>query len=358
MFLFDLKEKLTSFWFLQITGWLFYWLMVCITLLSVLPAGGSVFDLFRYKLVRAILGLLLSSGMRLIYKRFVKPQNYNAAVWASIICSVVFSFIWAYLLIIFYWSINERFDLSASYARLPETVLNYSIALLAWSALYFGIKFWREWQREWQREREQALESAALAQKAQLEMLRYQLNPHFLFNALNSIRASVKEDGNRARQMITQLSYFLRHSLIGVEKKVIPLREELEAARNYLAIEKIRFEKDLEIEFEVEEKAEEFLVPCFLLNPLVENAVKHGAPANSEPLKIKISARLEGARLTLKVANSGRLTNPQNLNGTKIGLKNVRERLEKLFGEGSRFELKEDGEFVVASIEISDAARA
>jgi two-component system, LytTR family, sensor kinase len=357
MFLFDLKEKSTSFWFLQIVGWLFYWLMVCITLLSVLPADGSVFDLFRYKLVRAVLGLLLSSAMHLIYKRFVKPQNFNAAVWISIICSVVFSFIWAYLLIIFYWSINEGFDLSASYARLPENVLNYSITLLAWSALYFGIKFWREWQREWQRERENALQSAALANKAQLETLRYQLNPHFLFNALNSIRASVKEDGNRARQMITQLSYFLRHSLVGVEKKAIPLREELEAARNYLAIEKIRFEENLEVEFETDEKSEEFLVPCFLLNPLVENAVKHGLPVNSEPLKIKISARLEGASLILEVANTGKLNELQNLNGTKIGLKNVRERLEKLFGEKSRFELTQDGEFVVARIEISKPAR-
>lgn len=358
MFLFVVKEKLSSFWLLQIIGWLFYWLMVCITLLSLLPDAGSVLDLFKFKFVRAMLGLLLSSGMHLIYKRFVKPQNFGTAVWLSIICSVVFSFIWAYLLIIFYWSINPDFDLSLSHAKLPENVLNYSITLLAWSALYFGIKFWREWRREWQREREKALQSAALVQKAQLAMLRYQLNPHFLFNALNSIRASVNEDGNRARQMITQLSDFLRHSLVDSEKKEIPLREELEAARNYLAIEKIRFEEDLEIEFEVEEKAGEFLVPCFLLNPLVENAIKHGLPASSEPLKIKISARLEGESLILKVANTGKLKNLPDLNGTKIGLKNVRERLEKLFGEKGNFELKQDGEFVVARIEISKAAHA
>jgi two-component system LytT family sensor kinase len=297
-----------------------------------------------------MLGLLLTSIMRLVYKRFVTPQNFNAAAWVSIICSVVFGLIWAYLLNIFYWLTAPNFNFSMSYAKLPENVLNYSIILLAWSGLYFGIKFWREWQIE----RENALQSAALAQKAQLEMLRYQLNPHFLFNALNSIRASVDEDKDRARQMITQLSDFLRHSLIGVEKKEIPLREELEAARNYLAIEKIRFEENLEIEYEVEEKAEEFLVPCFLLNPLVENAIKHGLRSGSKPLKVKISVRMEGETLILEVANTGTLNNLHDSAGMKIGLKNVRERLE-LFGENSSFELKQDGEFVVAKIEISKA---
>jgi len=127
----------------------------------------------------------------------------------------------------------------------------------------------------------------------------------------------------------------------------------LEAARNYLAIEKIRFEENLEIEYEVEEKAEEFMVPYFLLNPLVENAIKHGLQASLNHLKIKISARLESESLILEVANTGNLNNLQNLTGTKIGLKNIRERLEKLYGEKGSFELKQDGEFVVAKIGIS-----
>jgi len=335
---------------LQIIGWLSYWLMVCITLLSVLPATSSVLELFQSKLVRAALGFLITSVMRQAYKRFVTPQNFNAAALISIICSVVFGLIWAYLLNIFYWLSYPNFDFPGSYAKLPENILNYSIILLAWSGLYFGIKFWREWQIE----RENALQSAALAQKAQLEMLRYQLNPHFLFNALNSIRASVDEDRVRARQMITQLAEFLRHSLIGADKKEIPLREELEAARNYLAIEKIRFEENLEVEYDVDEKAEEFLVPCFLLNPLVENAIKHGLRSGSKPLIVKISVKLEGETLILEVANSGKLNDLHDSEGTKIGLKNVRERLA-LVGGNSSFELEQDGEFVVARIKISRA---
>jgi two-component system, LytTR family, sensor kinase len=130
------------------------------------------------------------------------------------------------------------------------------------------------------------------------------------------------------------------------------LREEIEAVQNYLAIEKIRFEDKLEVGYEVDEKANEFSVPCLLLNPLVENAIKHGLQTSPKPLKIKISAKLEGEKLILEVANTGQLNELHNSNGTKIGLKNVRERLEKLYNEKSSFELKQDDDFVKAKIEI------
>lgn len=333
---------------LQILVWLFYWLMVCVTLLSVLPAENSIFVLLQNKFVRAFIGFLLTSVMRYIYKRYFQTHNFTASVWQGIVCSVVFGCIWAYSLNIYYWLVSPLFNFSAAYAKLPQDVFSYSITLLAWSALYLGVKFGREWQIE----REKALQAAAFAQKAQLEMLRYQLNPHFLFNALNSIRASVNEDGNRARQMITQLSDFLRHSLVGVEKKEISLREELEAVRNYLAIEKIRFEDRLEIEYRVDEAAEAFRVPCFLLNPLVENAVKHGM-SNQHKTCLRIAASIENHSLQLEVANTGNLRSETKPNGTGIGLKNVRERLEKLFPGRSRFELFEQEGWVRARIVIA-----
>jgi LytS/YehU family sensor histidine kinase len=222
------------------------------------------------------------------------------------------------------------------------------MTLTAWSALYLGVKNWFAWQKE----SEKSLQANYLAEKAQLEVLRYQLNPHFLFNALNSIRASVDEDKNRAKQMITSLSEFLRHSLLSAENKEIPLHEELEAVKNYLAIEKIRFEEKLEIEYDIEKEAEDFKIPSLLLNPLVENAIKHGLQTSVNPLKLIISAKLNEKNLLVQVANSGKVDNLHNSNGTKIGLKNVRERLEKLYGEKGSFELKQDGEFVIAKIEM------
>ena len=113
---------------------------------------------------------------------------------------------------------------------------------------------------------------------------------------------------------------------------------------------KIRFEDKLEIDFELDENALDFKVPCFILNPLVENAIKHGFQTSPKPLQIKISAKDIDSKLILEVLNTGNLENSNN--GTKIGLKNVRERLEKLFPEKSSFELKENGKFVSAKIEI------
>ena len=246
------------------------------------------------------------------------------------------------------WLTDSDFRFDA--VRALKDLLDYAATLLAWSAIYFG---WRYFQTA-RREQENALRATALANAAQLEMLRYQLNPHFLFNALNSIKASVSEDAARAETMIAQFSEFLRYSILHRTAPEVPLGAELKAARNYLAIEKIRFEDKLKIEFAVETAAEKFNVPAFILNPLVENAVKHGFRTSAKPLKIRISAELRGSGgLFLEVANSGSLSIVSDANGTKVGLENVRERLVKTFGERGRFELRQDGDFVKARIEIT-----
>lgn len=117
---------------------------------------------------------------------------------------------------------------------------------------------------------------------------------------------------------------------------------------------KIRFEEKLIVNFDVEKAAENFKVPCFLLNPLIENAVKHGLQTSPKPLRINIHAKTYDNKLLLEVSNSGTLKDDLNTNGTKIGLKNVRERLEKLFGQNAEFELKQDNDLVRARIEIID----
>ena len=347
----DFKHELPLFWTIQVIGWIVYFAVIYITFLTVAQPENFL-SLFFLKGFRALTGFFLTSlVLRPIYKNFDTRLSIFKLVLLVLICAVIFGTVWTAIESVYFYLTATTFNTTNYLARSPRIALDYAMTLTAWSAFYLGIKNWRAWQKE----RENALQSLALANQAQLEMLRYQLNPHFLFNALNSIRASVNEDGNQARQMITQLSEFLRHSLLSVENKEISLREELEAARNYLAIEKIRFEENLEIEYDVEQKAEQFLIPCFLLNPLIENAVKHGLHSNPKPLKIKISAWLEGESLILKVVNSGSLNDSQNSNGTKIGLKNVCARLEKLYGEKGGFELKQNGEFVVARIEISKA---
>jgi len=186
-----------------------------------------------------------------------------------------------------------------------------------------------------------------------LQMLRYQLNPHFLFNALNSIRASVDEDAERAKRMITQLSEFLRYSLLHEGERLTTLREEVEAVRNYLAIEKIRFEEKLDVRFDIDPQAEEFRLPGFLLNPLVENAIKHGERRGG-PLKISLAAHVNGGGLEVEVRNSGRLKSGAG-DGNGIGLANVRERIERHFGPRGSFGIEQQNGDVIARIEVADA---
>ncbi|MEK7724790.1 MAG: histidine kinase [Acidobacteriota bacterium] len=345
----DFRDKLPSFWTIQLVGWIVYFVVIYITFLTIaLPE--NYLNLFYLKAFRALTGFFLTSiFLRQIYHLLENRLSIGWLILLVLICASVFGYAWTGIEFYYAYLTNPILNLNNYLARSPRIALDYATTLIGWSALYLGVKNWLAWQKE----RENALQANFLADKAQLEVLRYQLNPHFLFNALNSIRASVDEDQNRAKRMITQLSEFLRHSLLSAEKKEIPLQEELEAVKNYLAIEKIRFEEKLEVEYDVDVKAEDFSVPCLLLNPLVENAVKHGFLTSPKPLKIKITAKLEVKKLTIEVANTGKLNDLHNSNGTKIGLKNVRERLEKLYGDKSSFEIKQVGEIVRARIQIS-----
>ncbi len=343
-----IQKLKNSFWLFQISGWLIYFVMIYITFLTI-AAEGNFLRLFYLKLFRAFVGFLLTSVLHEFYKRIFDKYSLNFIITTVFVCAVIFGCFWTAFENLYTFLTYDTYNFADSLARAPRVVLDFAMTLTAWSAIYFGFKYWQKAQSE----RENALQSLALANKAQVEMLRYQLNPHFLFNALNSIRASVDEDAIRAKQMITSLSEFLRYSLLHESAKTIELREEIEAVKNYLAIEKIRFEEKLEVDFAIEKSAEDFKVPCFLLNPLVENAIKHGLNTSAKPLKISLSAKILENKLSLEIINSGKLQNASNGNGTKIGLKNVRERLEKLFGSRGRFEIKQDGDFVKAKIEIS-----
>ncbi|HET6975960.1 MAG TPA: histidine kinase [Pyrinomonadaceae bacterium] len=343
------KARLSSFWVLQLIGWALYGVLIYVTFLTVVSPSGR-FSLLQVKISRTVAGFLLTSAMRPIYKHMGRDRSVPVIALLILITSFAFGSLWPFGEQIGLWLMNRppsgfRID----WASYPVEVLDYSFTLVGWSALYFGIKYWRQWQAE----HERTLQAEALANHAQLDMLRYQLNPHFLFNALNSIRASIDEDSQRAKRMVTEFSEFLRYSLLNDNSALVELREEVEAIKNYLAIEKIRFEDKLDVTFELEPAAEKCRVPGFLIHPLVENAVKHGMTNNSEPLKICIGARLRDGCLVVEVANTGRLdTQKPQTNGAGIGLRNVRERLAKLYPDKSSFSLRQDGKWIRATIEM------
>jgi two-component system LytT family sensor kinase len=344
-----LNKSLSSFWALQFIGWALYFVMIYITFLTVVPVSGR-FNLLQVKVSRTIAGFLLSSILRLVYKRLGSNRSVPFIALLILIGSFLFGCIWPFGEAIGLWLLNRHvFGLAMNWSRYPVEVLDYTSTLIGWSALYFGIKYWQRWQAE----RDRTLQAEALAHQAQLDMLRYQLNPHFLFNALNSIRASIDEDSRRAKSMVTEFSEFLRYSLLNNNSAEVALMDEIEAVRNYLAIEKIRFEDKLDVEFNIEPAAEEYQLPGFLIHPLVENAVKHGMANNSSPLKIQVNAQVRDGDLNVEVANTGKLrTHAQTENGTGIGLTNVRERLAKLYPNTSRFTLLEEAGWIRAVITI------
>ncbi len=181
-------------------------------------------------------------------------------------------------------------------------------------------------------------------------MLRYQLNPHFMFNVLNSVNALMGENQRNAKRMIIQFSSLLRHTLVASSKQTAPLGDEIEAVEHYLAIEKLRYEERLEASIDADRRTLDFNVPVFLVQPLVENAIKYGMQTSKQPLQLMISSRLEGEHLVIEVANTGSwvetMANGTN-NGaalakqrsTGIGLENLRKRLAQLYMDEQTLEI-------------------
>lgn len=229
----------------------------------------------------------------------------------------------------------------------------FPIIMWAWSGLYLGIVQWYEY-REQKRRR---LQADAEAQRARLRMLRYQLNPHFFFNALNTIRALADEAPSRVKTVVRELSGFLRYTLLDEEELEAPLREEIDAVEHYLGVEKIRFEDDLQVNVEVSDEAGREVIPSFLVLPLVENAVKHGRRTSPLPLRIQITGALTADALVITVANTGHWrAHSKGPDGTDTGLGNVRARLNAQYPEGHQLTMTETDGWVRVQITIDHNA--
>ncbi|MEM0961721.1 MAG: histidine kinase [Bacteroidota bacterium] len=205
----------------------------------------------------------------------------------------------------------------------------HTAILLGWSALTLGIQTYAAFQHE----RERALQAEADAQRARLQALRYQLNPHFLFNALNGVSTLVAEGHAReATAMLARLSDFLRLTLDEDAAAEVPLAAEVEFVRRYLDIERARFGDRLRTRFDVADEVLSAEVPALILQPLVENAVKHAVSPREEGARITIAARRDGAELVLDVADDGPGLGVSDADGLGVGLANVRDRLRQRGG--------------------------
>src|SRR5262245_21034294 len=288
------------FWGLQLLGWTAYGLAQYV--------GSAVYDkepgYITVILIAAAAGLVLSSPLRWFYRWLWQRGPRALFIGTPIVCWLLalvwrVSINWNYL----YWVKPQwAIDLPPKPLEIFGGALTSTTLLLCWSGLYFGVKFYERLQLE----QEATLKASTLAQEAQLKMLRYQLNPHFLFNTLNAISTLVLDGQNRTANLaVSRLSEFLRYTLDQDPMKKVTLRQELDALNLYLGIEKLRFGDRLRLEFDVDERAESALVPSLLLQPLVENAMKYAISPREEGGSVTVLAGIEGGGLRLAVVDDG-----------------------------------------------------
>ena len=366
-----------AFWAAQTIGWASYSLILFLTYLPSLTPAQRL-PLLMNKGSRAPFALAASLVLRELY-RWLRRRGAGLAVLgvAMVVGCLVFGSA------VFAAHRATMFALGLLPAGIPffdphgtlRTIVEFAFALVAWSAAYFGVVFWQDAER---REREvtqaraDAVESGRLAREAQLEALAYQLNPHFLFNALSSLRALIDEDPARARRMVTELAGFFRYTMLERPLQTALLGDEIAALRDYLAIERIRFGERLVVEVDVDDAAARCTVPAFLVHPLVENALKHGGSTPpGGPLRLAIRARIRGERLAIEVWNSGELRDDSapeagfagdavgslspglpRADRPRVGLRNVRARLERMFPDRHAFTLDSTDGGVLARVEL------
>ena len=349
---------------LIIGGWLLFGVAMMIGSLDVAPWDV----ILATESVYVIVGLLLVLLLGRVYDRLgVRPGSFGRTLAISVAGSVLAGMLWN---VAFYYhrqygaaTLHSLIIGAPSQLRFPrEWVLDGALEhcilpLFGWSLIHLGLQY----NTALREQREQALRAVAAARDAQLRMLAYQLNPHFLFNTLNSIRAMINEDRQRARDMVTELSGYLRYALVERPLHVALLEEEVASVRGYLAIEQVRFEERLDARMEIEPAALRCEVPAFLLNPLVENAVRHGvAGAAGAPLVVRVEARLvEPDRLRLVVENTGHWGNGRAAAGEDndglpggVGLANVRARLEALHPGKHRIDIEDESGCVRVVVEL------
>lgn len=217
-------------------------------------------------------------------------------------------------------------------------------------APWFILYYYNQYIHQFHQEQKVIVESENLIQNAELENLKSQLNPHFLFNSLNCIKALVRTDPPLAQKSIIQLSDILRRSLTLSESHTVNLIDELSMMQQYLELETIRFDKRLQYHFQLENKTLNFKIPSMSLHLLVDNAIKHGISRQRNGGEIYIHTRMHQQMLTITVRNTGKLD--KNFSDTGLSLKNLRKRLQLRYSGKASLQIEEDEDHVVASLKI------
>ncbi len=347
-------NKNRAFWRLQAVGWGGAMLLRGMSSL----ANGQPLTFLVLVLIATITGFSISLMLSVLFRQLITRRPL--VTWG--VTGLILPFAVALYAFIDAWVVGlYRPDSESGFAQLFIGVFYLDLTLLgAWSALYYAINFFLQIEEQ----NDQLIRLENQATSAQLAMLRYQLNPHFLFNTLNSISTLVLlKQTDPANAMLSRLSSFLRYTLINQPSGRVTVAQEVETLKLYLDIERMRFEERLRTSFRIDPASEVALLPSLLLQPLVENAIKYAVSTQEAGAEITISTQLVGQNLRITVSDTGpglqnegadnRLTGVTfdggELVSTGVGLANIRDRLAQAYGGEHRFETMEppEGGFAV-----------
>jgi sensor histidine kinase YesM len=327
------------FWLFHMAGWVLITLILYAYYGASLEGPAQLLRFFSYYAGGFLITLALRPWLRRIARRDLSLYTLFLIIFFLALASTIVIYLFHFLVSV--PSLKSEYpDLTSirvMYDRLFWkfflTVHSFIVFLIVflWLVLYFGTKIFLDLRAE----RETAREAQVQAQEAQLQMLRYQLNPHFLFNSLNSIWALVDEDPASVKKMVNELSDFLRYSLLFDHQPYKPLSHEIEALKNYFSIERKRFQEKLVIELDIAEDTRNCRILSFILQPFVENAIKFGMQTSEMPLRIGLSSRMEGKDLIINISNTGTWVEESEQDaagtehrGTGQGIRNAVNRLE------------------------------
>ena len=347
------SRKSPLFWKLQIGGWIFFTVLLGILGWILIKSGdiprSSGVLLFELILLSSVYGLLITGALRPTFM-WIHSKRWNPLIMVPVLLSISFPITLIELLIIRIPFLRDHFGplfsihlVGANFMTLGFYVELFLFAL--WTGMYFSSSLFFD-----------SLELSHRQQKSELALLRYQMQPHFLFNALTAVMA-VSSDKEKVEELTQALADYLRFSLSKRDDDTAPLGEELNALESYLQVEKIRFAEKLIFRIDADQDTRAFMVPSQLVQPIVENAIKYGQQTSPMSLSIRIQAEITGDGLHLAVQNTGSWVEPivssrdQGM-GMGIGISNLRRRLQLLFGDRASLTHEQSPHWVRAIVTI------
>lgn len=333
-------NKKRAYWFSQIFGWLFY---ATFMILGVYVVSSNFHPSMTLPIiVEAAFFLTITHVFRLLSKRWDWLQLTATRLMPKVLISILLMSIPVYfirVLVSYFSGIYTSSLLSPT--NIIGNIIGNFIVLFIWTSLYYAYHYFERYNL--------SLKYEAAMNRMELVRLKSQLNPHFIFNALNSIRALVDEDPDRSKQAINNLSNILRSSLSAGRQELITLGEEMETVRDYLAMETIRFEERLRTNIEISPETTTVLIPPLMLQTLVENGIKHGISKLKKGGKLSIKTFLDKDELVVEIRNSGHF-NDKRLNGMGYGIKNTEQRLNIIYQNKASFNIKNESKNTVLTL--------